>query len=264
MAIANALAFLLYLGSSVILIRRITHKSTQPPPLQLPLGIMVVLALVCHTVDITLTMRAAGGWDLSLLTTLSLVSWVMAFIAFLVGLRQQKAHPGIIIFPLVALSLILNVDEPSTPIALVNPALEWHVLLSLTAYSLFVLAALQALILWFQERHLRRRQLTGLIRQLPPLQTMEKALFQLIWTGFILLTLGLITGVMFIDDFFAQHLAHKTTFSIASWCIYAALLFGRIQYGWRGTTAVKWTLVGFICLALAFVGSKFVLEYLLT
>ncbi|MFC6806234.1 cytochrome c biogenesis protein CcsA [Methylophaga thalassica] len=93
---------------------------------------------------------------------------------------------------------------------------------------------------------------------------MERALFQLLTSGFILLTLGLITGLMFVDDLFAQHLVHKTVLSIIAWCVFASLLWGRLRYGWRGQTAVKWTLAGSVFLLLAYMGSKFVLEYLMS
>jgi ABC-type uncharacterized transport system permease subunit len=56
---------------------------------------------------------------------------------------------------------------------------------------------------------------------------------------------------------------HKNIFAIISWLIYGGLLFGRLQYGWRGRTAIRWTLSGFVILLLAYVGSKFVLEVLL-
>ena len=95
------------------------------------------------------------------------------------------------------------------------------------------------------------------------MQTMESLLFNLVAAGFVLLTLALTTGIVFIDDFFAQHLAHKTVFSILAWLIYAVLLWGRFKLGWRGKIATVWTLLGFLALMLAFWGSKFVLEVLL-
>jgi len=129
---------------------------------------------------------------------------------------------------------------------------------------LFTLAAIQALVLAVQERQIRQRSLGGLMRQLPPLQSMEASLFQLIGSGFLLLTIGLITGFIFLDDIFAQQLAHKTVLSLIAWCVFATLLWGRRQYGWRGQTAIKWTLVGFLFLVLAYFGSKFVLEFILS
>ncbi|HET6592901.1 MAG TPA: cytochrome c biogenesis protein CcsA, partial [Xanthomonadales bacterium] len=103
------------------------------------------------------------------------------------------------------------------------------------------------------------------LSQLPPLLTMEKLLFRIIWAGFILLTATLVTGVVFTEELFgkAAKLNHKTLFGVVSWIIFAALLCGRHVYGWRGRVAVRWTLAGFLALVLAYVGSKFVLEVIL-
>jgi len=263
MAIANSLAFILYLGCCAVLIRQFVQPNQNTAVISLPIEILTILALLFHGAAIFFTMKQAQGWDVSLFSTISIISWLMALIAFIFG-SKTKAHPGIIIYPLVALSLMLQVQLPTANVSpLPNPALEWHILLSLSAYSLFTLAALQAIVLSIQEQQLRQRHIAGLIRKLPALQAMETALFQLLSTGFVLLTIGLMTGFMFIDDIFSQHLAHKTLLSIISWCVFATLLWGRWRYGWRGKTAVRWTLIGFAFLALAYIGSKFILEFLL-
>jgi len=142
-------------------------------------------------------------------------------------------------------------------------ALEWHILLSLTAYSLFTLAAIQAIVLAIQEQHLHQHHPAGLMRKLPPLQTMENWLFKLIFYGFVVLSLGLFSGFFFLEDLFSQHLVHKTILSLVSWVVFAILLWGRKTFGWRGKIAVRWTLTGFSFLVLAYFGSKFVLEFLL-
>lgn len=264
MAIANSLALLLYLVCSVTLIRHFVQDG-KTHSLVFPVGLLTVLALIFHGADIFFTMRAAEGWDVSLFSTMTMAAWVMALIAYLLGLNGNAAHPGILIYPLVSLTLILKSSMPNTVTeGLSSPALEWHVLLSLTAYSLFTLAAIQAIVLAIQERQIRQRQVNGLMRQLPPLQSMETSLFQLISGGFFLLTIGLITGFIFLDDIFAQQLTHKTLLSLIAWCVFATLLWGRWQYGWRGQTAIKWTLVGFLFLVLAYFGSKFVLEFILS
>jgi len=101
------------------------------------------------------------------------------------------------------------------------------------------------------------------MRTLPALETMETLLFQLIWLGEIALTLSLLTGFMVYDDFFAQQLIHKVTFSIVAWLVYAVLLFGRHYRGWRGQKAINWTWVGFSAILLGYLGSKFVIEFVL-
>jgi ABC-type uncharacterized transport system permease subunit len=92
---------------------------------------------------------------------------------------------------------------------------------------------------------------------------MENLLFQMLTAGFILLSLSLFSGILFLEDLFAQHLAHKTVFSIIAWLVFGTLLWGRWRFGWRGRTAIRWTLSGFFFLMLAYFGSKLVLEIVL-
>ena len=110
---------------------------------------------------------------------------------------------------------------------------------------------------------MRRRELHRWLRALPPLTELESLLFRTIAVGFVLLTATLLTGVLFVEDLLAQHLIHKTVLSVLSWLAFGALLLGRWRYGWRGATAVRWTLAAMALLLLAFFGSKFVLELML-
>ena len=77
------------------------------------------------------------------------------------------------------------------------------------------------------------------------------------------MTIAIVSGLVFLQNFFAQHLAHKTAFSLLSWCLFTVLLLGHRLYGWRGRSAAGWTLGGFSALVLAYLGSKFVLDVLL-
>ena len=119
-------------------------------------------------------------------------------------------------------------------------------------------AAANTLVGW-QEGQLRNRQRLTLVASLPPLQTMEHLLFELLWTGLILLSLAIASGFLFLEDMFAQRVAHHTVLSIASWLVFAILLAGRWRLGWRGRTAIRWTLAGFTMLMLAYFGSKLVI-----
>jgi ABC-type uncharacterized transport system permease subunit len=92
---------------------------------------------------------------------------------------------------------------------------------------------------------------------------MESLLFQMSAVGFILQSLALLTGMFYLEDMFEQHLVHKTILSIAAWCVFAVLLWGRWKFGWRGRTAIRWTMAGFTILLLSYFGSKMVLEIFL-
>ena len=130
-------------------------------------------------------------------------------------------------------------------------------------YSLLALAAGLSMVLSLQNRMLHNHHPGGWLKRLPPLQVMEKLLFDAILAGFIGLTLALLSGFVFLENLFDQHLAHKTILSIIAWLVFAILLVGRFTLGWRGRIAIRWTLGGFISLMLAYFGSKFVLEFIL-
>ena len=88
-------------------------------------------------------------------------------------------------------------------------------------------------------------------------------LFGFLLAGWLLLSASLVSGWLFLDDLFAQHLVHKTLLSASAWVIFGLLLLGRHQLGWRGYKAIRWTLAGFCLLMLAYFGSKLVREFIL-
>lgn len=205
-----------------------------------------------------------GTLDLHFFAALSLVACVVAALTLLVNVSRPVAGLGIFIFPLSA--LLLGVDAFMAPLTAPEPMgwqIKLHVAFALLAFSVLSIAAVLAILLAIQERALRRSKFSHWLRALPPLTLAETLLFRLIGAGFVLLTLTLLTGVLFVDNLFGQHLVHKTVLSIVAWAVFGALLFGRWRYGWRGTRAVNLTLIGMGVLLLAFFGSKFVLEIIL-
>jgi ABC-type uncharacterized transport system permease subunit len=75
-----------------------------------------------------------------------------------------------------------------------------------------------------------------------------------------MLTLTLVLGAWLSTTW---HWDHKTVFSALSWAVFAILLAGRAQFGWRGRFAIRWLIAGSLLLLLSYVGSRFVLEVLL-
>ena len=146
-------------------------------------------------------------------------------------------------------------------------AFRLHLVLAMLAYSLFTIAILHAVLMAVAERQLHRKQGSGGagFGALPPLLTLERLLFRLIGAAFLLLTLTLATGIAFSETLFGRALRfdHKTVFAVLSWLTFGGLLAGRWLHGWRGRTALRWTLSGFVLLILAYIGSRFVLEVIL-
>lgn len=144
--------------------------------------------------------------------------------------------------------------------------LSTHQSLAFLAYLLFGLAALQSGFMAAMEKRLHQHRSEGPLSRMPPLLTMEQWLFRFIGIGFVLLTLALLTGIFFSEQMFGKPFSfnhftqHKTVFALISWFIYGGLLLGRRLYGWRGRTAIGWSLAGFAMLVLAYFGTKLILE----
>jgi ABC-type uncharacterized transport system permease subunit len=207
--------------------------------------------------------HTTGGPDLHFYSALSLVALGMAVMTVLFGVRGRTSAVGVVVFPLASLLLVLYHGHGHAPSLALGWRLQLHAWLALLAYATLAIAALLAAMLWLQERALRRREFHAWLRALPPLTQLETVLFRTIAVGFVLLTLTLLTGVLFVEDFLSQHLVHKSVLSVLSWLVFGGLLLGRWRYGWRGVRAVHWTLTAMALLLLAFFGSKFVLELVL-
>jgi len=169
---------------------------------------------------------------------------------------------------LAALSVPLPALFPgSAAVGAYAAAVEFrlHLVLAMLAYSLFTIAILHAVLMAVAERRLHRKGAGLGLVSLPPLLTLERLLFRLIGAAFVLLTLTLATGIAYSETLFGRALRfdHKTVFAVLSWLTFGGLLAGRWLYGWRGRTALRWTLTGFVLLILAYVGSRFVLEVIL-
>jgi ABC-type uncharacterized transport system permease subunit len=260
------LAIIVYLAAGLVIALRLFNSglSTRlPRALGLGLGFAGV---ILHAVPHYLNLVSASGFNMGIFNALSLIAWTIVLLLMVSSLTKPVENLGIVIMPLAALCIFLEhqyqtvhflTDQFST-------GLTFHILVSMLAYSLFTLASVQAILLAIQDHHLRQRHPGGFIRALPPLQTMESLLFEMIAVGFVLLTLALLSGFAFLENMFEQHLAHKTILSIIAWVVFGTLLWGRYRFGWRGQKALIWTLSGFVVLMLAYFGTKVVLELILT
>ena len=254
--ILTLIAVALYLLSTAMLVRALAHGDENPRSWTLP----ALLALAGHAGFHLAAWKAAAGLDLHFFAALSLVGLGMAALTTAFGRSGRMAALGVVVFPLAAASLAGYAAYGHMHAEGLDWRLQLHARCALLAYATLAIAALLALMLWAQERALRRREFHGWLRALPPLTELESLLFRTIAVGFVLLTATLLTGVLFVEDLFEQHLVQKTVLSVLSWLLFGGLLVGRWRYGWRGATAVRWTLSAMVLLVLAFFGSKFLLE----
>ncbi len=255
----------LYLCCGSLLFMRLTRPSLAATITKQHILLLAGIAILLHGVMLYQHLFTSTGIDIHFYNVLSLVAWLVALLLGLTAITMRIECLGIVVFPFAALIMLLGYLPAESHLLgyHIKSGMLLHILLSILAYSLLSIAAVQALLLYIQDYHLHNKHPGGFIRALPPLETMEILLFRIIGLGFIVLSIALLSGMFYLENMFAQHIAHKTILSLIAWLLFAVLLWGRWQFGWRGRVAIRWTYSGFILLMLAYFGSKFVVELLL-
>ena len=254
---------LLYFGAAILPGRR-----------QTAISITVILAWLLHGAALGAEMNDQGALRIGFAAMLSVMLWLSVAAYWLENRNMSLDGMRVLVMPCAAIAVVLPALFPGSVVPLVGrPALfPWHIGVAMLAYSTFTVAAFHAVLMALQETSLHTRGrgrkpglLAAAIDRLPALLTMEKLLFRLIGLGFTLLTLTVFSGLLFSEELFGTPLKwdHKNAFTLLSWALFGILLAGRKWRGWRGRTALSFTLTGFTTLLLAYVGSRFVLEVLL-
>lgn len=258
--IASVLATLLYCLSAFLIFRQLGKSSQQRWIALAPavVGTLIQALLLNHLIYLP------DGLNLGFFAAFSLISWLISIQILLSAYFRRIESLGIAVFPISGLACIIaGLDTNIRLIETGSNAIQGHIIISIVAYSLITLGAFQAALLAYQDHAIRSHHPGSLTRYLPPIQDMETLLFMFLGFGFIGLSASLLSGFVYLEDIFAQHLVHKSALSIVAWFILGILMFGRFQFGWRGKTAIRWTLSAFLFLMLAFFGSKLVLEFIL-
>ncbi|MFC7516092.1 inner membrane protein YpjD [Herbaspirillum sp. GCM10030257] len=215
-----------------------------------------------------------GSLRIGFAFVLSATLWISVAAYWLENRNFSLDSLRVMVLPTAAVAVILPGLFPGSLIPLEGKSslFPWHVVIAILAYSSLTIAAFHAVLMALQEAQLhaspgeaRGRWLARAIDRLPALLTMEKILFRMIAFGFALLTMTVLSGIVFSEQLFGIPIKwdHKTIFTLLSWILFGLLLAGRFWRGWRGKMALRFTLTGFATLLLAYVGSRFVLEVVL-
>lgn len=224
------------------------------------------IAVVSHFLDIIFSIVERNGPLFSVTEISTIIAATISSIILISSLKKPLLNLLVIVFPLAALSILASLfSAEKDQVSAIHPSTASHILLSILAYSIFSIAAIQAIIVAYQNFQLKNHRTAGILLAFPSLQDMESLLFEILWVGQILLSLGIFAGFSFSDNLWSlTGMIHKTFFSIVAWTVFTILLWGRSHFGWRGYTAIKFTLAGFILLFLGFYGSKIAIEYFIS
>lgn len=258
-AILILLTLTAYLGLSDYLALGLLGRIQTRPTVVL-IGGFVGVAL--HAVLLHQWIDTPAGQNLSFFNMASMVAWLICLLLLATLPFRQVASLLAMALPVAALSIVLVplVEDQVLVDYRGRMHMLWHVFASIAAYSVLAIAAVQALVLAILDYRLRHKKPGKSNPLLPPLTSMESFLFHLIALGFILLTVSLASGWLYLGE--APGMRHKMLLSVIAWLVFGVLLAGRYFRGWRGRTAIRLTLAGFAALMLAYFGTKLVLEFI--
>ncbi len=219
-----------------------------------------VVAWIIHGMICYNNLFDKSGWMLNIPNSILLVSWLAVLVVLIFKLTSQWIKIPITFFVLSSFLLIKN-QQTTLSYKEFSWQLDLHISLSMLAYAILVVATLFAISLWVHIKKIKNSQFDG--NNIMSIMDEEKKLFQLIMLGWLILTTSLLSGVIFIDNFMAQHLGHKVVFSLLAWLTFGLLILGRLSKGWRGEKLIILTIVGMFALATGYLGSKIVMEWIL-
>ena len=222
------------------------------------------LAAVLHGYAAIYGLLSGTGIDLGIYPMLSLITLSIVAIVLFTSMRRPIENLFVVIFPVAAVALLLelSLQNESTIREEIPTGMIGHIILSIIAYSILTIAAIQAALLSLGDNLLRNRRL-AFLRRMPSLETMEQLMFEMVAWGLGFLTLSIASGFFSLRDISSPGLWHHTIITLMAWTVFLVLLWGRYSRGWRGEIASRWALIGFVLLALGYFGSKVVLEIVL-
>lgn len=229
--------------------------------------IVLAAALTLHALSLEADLFGTGSFSFGFGNALSLSMWLTMMFYAIENMLSPLNELLTLTAPAAAISVLLPLVPGTHPmaIALADWPLSLHIVVAMLAYSFFTLSAFHAMLMMMLEKRLHNAHLPSRLKNAPPLLVQEKILFRLIASGFVFLTITVLTSTFFSETIFKKsfEINHKSLFSILSWFVFGALLAGKHFWGWRRKVALRWTMAGLGLILLAYSGSRFVLEIIL-
>jgi cytochrome c-type biogenesis protein CcsB len=196
----------------------------------------------------------------------SFFSWCILLLFFFHEFRYKLGMLSSFIMPIVFLFMFSSSIFPRE-IKVLSPVLQsyWfgiHVILAFLGDAAFAMACGIGIMYLLQERFVKSKHLGGLFQKLPSLQVLDEINYHLITLGFPLLTLAMITGVIWANSAWGSYWRWdpKEVWSLITWLIYALVLHLRLTVGWRGKKAAILAIAGFVIVIFAFLGVSLILK----
>jgi cytochrome c-type biogenesis protein CcsB len=199
------------------------------------------------------------------------LSWTTMIIYFYIALRYKVRVVGALIFPIISITMAYASLSPSvqSEISPLIPALQsnwltYHVMTCFLGYSAFAMSFVTSILYLVKAGKApdRGRDSLKSTEVIPSLEAIDEIIYKTIAVGFLLLTVGIITGAVWANYAWGSYWSWdpKETWSLITWFVYAAFLHARLTRDWRGRRAAIISIAGFVCVLFTFLGVNLLLS----
>ncbi|TCP96846.1 ABC-type uncharacterized transport system permease subunit [Cricetibacter osteomyelitidis] len=225
--------------------------------------ITALLAVILHFFSILPLLDHISHGEVFTLTDIgSLVSLLVAAFMTFAMLRINTMWfllPIVYCFAIINLLFVIVMPDHVLLMLSQDVGLTIHIILALFAYALCFIATLYAIQLSWIDHSLKNKKMT-FSPIIPPLMTVERHFFRILLSAEILLTVTLISGALYLADFFAPQNIQKAIFSFLAWIVFGLVLIGHQKLYWRGKRVIIYTISGMILFTIAYFGSRAMLN----
>lgn len=258
LAIAAYSLTLLWVAPTLVNLEN-TAIASKKPNISLVFG-FGLLAVILHAATLYNELFLFNGQNFTITNVISLMSFIMSVCVTFALLKLKTAwFPLIIVYAFAICSVavasfvqgsfIRNLEE--------NTGLLFHLGIALFSYALFFLALIYAFQLKWLDHKLKSKKMF-FCSILPPLMAVERHFFMLTLAAQVMLTLTLISGMIYLHNFFAPEHIHKAIFSSLAWVVYSIQLLGQWKLHWRGKRVLIYSISGIMLLTIGYFGSRFI------
>lgn len=244
-----AFTALAYLAASVVFAAKIAGRDVAPAVDRAGMWALVAggLAHLAHVVLWSLVLRVCPVEGIYF--PLSFGANLMVGVFFVLRRRYRLDALGSVVAPMALATLMASrfaVAGTAPSEEVTGTLLPFHIMANLLGVALFTLAAAASLLYLVQEGRLKSKKL-GAVSRLPPLDKLDRVGHRLLIAGFPLLTVGVVTGSLFLHRMVSESNAVliRSALGYLTWLLIAVVLVLRQAAGWRGRRAALGTLVGF-------------------
>ncbi len=216
------------------------------------LVIMILIGITRGVIALTTVFEALSALTLSIVLTLLVLE-----------LRVMEKSPGAFVFPLIFILQVIAAAGSRNPVIDRNiiqmPLFSLHTITTIIGYTFFIYSFILGIMHLYLLGRFKKKKFDNLFFELPPLQVLEKLNIIALIAGFILLSIGLITGITL------AYIVWKTIpfsdpkifLSLILWIIYLASLLVISIFKLKGRMMSYCSIIGFILILIIFMVESF-------